>query len=80
MTRRVLFRSRFADAIEKGDVFSLYRDGSEPVEVTDEPVKIKNLVGERRHVVLDVRLPGTQQTGAMIFSPSHVVYVRTVEV
>lgn len=76
---KTTFRSRFADAVECGDVISVFRDGSELVEVYTQPVRVKNLVGERRHVILRVRLCGTEVEGQLILAPSNVVYVRTVE-
>jgi hypothetical protein len=74
------FHAHFADAISKGDTFSLRRDGDSPVKVYAPPINIKNLVGERRHVILHVHLlDDDRKTGRMIFSPSNVVYVLTEE-
>jgi hypothetical protein len=75
------YRPRFADSLTKGSVFSVHRDGSAPVRVTSQPEKIKNMIGERTHVVMWVRpyIPGDEtpvDDGRMIFAPSNVVYVQ----
>jgi hypothetical protein len=74
------FVSRFADALTEGDIFSVYRDGEFPVRVTTPPVHIKNLVGDRSHVVVQVeRVDGPGTTGQMILNPCTVVYVRRTQ-
>lgn len=76
-----LYRPRFADALAKGDVFSLCRTGTGPVvTVTDDPVTVRNFVGSRRLVRLTVCLLDTTDEGDMYFAPSNVVYVRTEEI
>ncbi len=73
---KTLWRPTFADAVKRGAVLSVHRDGSEPVEVIAEPVRAKNLVGERSFVHLRARLWGTDFEGDMTFAASNVVYVR----
>jgi hypothetical protein len=74
------FHSHFADAVSKGDVLSLRRDGGSPVKVYAPPIRIKNLVGERNHVILHVHLlDDDSKTGQLIFSPSNVVYIQAKE-
>ena len=79
MNHAPAYRSKFADAIEEGDTISLYRDGSSPLEVIAEPVRVKNLVGERSHVIFQVRRLHTEVEGQMIFQPANVVYRWTKE-
>jgi len=74
------FTSHFADYLTEGDVFSVHRDGKLPVRVVGSPVVVKNLVGDRSHVMLKVVMvssPGT--TGQMILNPSSVIYIYRKE-
>lgn len=72
------FVTHFADHLTEGDVFSVYRDGTQTVRITAPPVRIKNLVGERSYVIVQVaRTSDTRITGQMVLAPASVVYVRT---
>lgn len=66
----------FADALKKGDVFSVYRDGRDEVRVIAEPELRKNLVGEKSFVVLRVNRLRPRASGEVILCPTNVVYVR----
>jgi hypothetical protein len=73
------FRSRFADAVEAGDVISPFLDGAQAVEVIGALVRHKNVIGDRSYVRFPVRLIGTTHEEELIFPPSAVIYVRTTE-
>lgn len=71
------FTSHFADSLTQGDVFTVYRSGEHLMRVTAVPVIISNLIGDRRHVIVQVaKVNAPQITGQMILSPSNVIYIR----
>lgn len=75
----LLYKPRFADTLKMGDTFCLNRVGREPMEVVADPVHTVNLVGEGKHIHVQVRLLHTTTEGVMVLTLTKTVYIHNPE-
>lgn len=75
VSRARIFDTRFADELELGHVFSVFRDGRDPLVVTAKPQLHRNMVGEKSYIIVQVKSrSGT--VGQMIFPKTSPVFLR----